>query len=56
MGATSLSDIDEKEMDRILNIFNTETVETADKRLRSQAEEIWATLSDEEKRILKKEG
>lgn len=54
MGATSLSDIDEKEMDRILNIFNTETVETADKRLRSQAEEIWATLSDEEKRILTK--
>ncbi|MBO7287306.1 MAG: hypothetical protein J6U85_03645 [Bacteroidales bacterium] len=54
MGATSLSDIDEKEMDRILNIFNTETVETVDKRLRSQTEEIWATLSDEEKRILTK--
>ena len=51
---TNLPDMSKDEIDRLLDLFNNETMDDADKRLRSLAEQAWATLTDEEKLILTK--
>lgn len=49
-----LPDMSKEEIDRLLNIFDTETMEEADNRLRALAEQTWAKLTDEERLILTK--
>lgn len=49
-----LPDMSKEEIDRLLNIFDTETMKEADKRLRALAEQTWAKLTDEERLILTK--
>lgn len=51
---TNLPDMSKEEIDRLLDVFNTETMEEADKRLRALAEQAWTTLTDEERLILTK--
>ncbi|MBO5711173.1 MAG: hypothetical protein J6R62_06650, partial [Rikenellaceae bacterium] len=51
---TNLPDMSKEEIDRLLDVFNTETMEDADKRLRALAEQAWTTLTDEERLILTK--
>lgn len=51
---TNLPDMSKDEIDRLLDLFNNETMDDADKRLRPLAEQAWATLTDEEKLILTK--
>lgn len=51
---SNLSDMNQDEIDRILDIFKTETMNEADKRLRSVTEKAWTTLTDEEKLIITK--
>lgn len=51
---TNLSDMSQKEIDRLLDLYNNETIDDADRRLRALAEQTWATLTDEEKLILTK--
>lgn len=51
---TNLPDMSKKEIDRLLDLFNNETMDETDKRLRTYAEKAWATLTDEEKLVLTK--
>ena len=51
---TNLPDMSKEEIDRLLDVFNTETMDEADKRLRALAEQAWTTLTDEERLILTK--
>ncbi len=50
----TFSEMDEAEIDRLLSIYDKETFEQADKRLRGLSESVWENLTDEEKLILTK--
>lgn len=50
----TLPDITDKEIEKLLKVFNSETVESADDRLRPLAESIWKTLTLEERNVLTK--
>lgn len=51
---TNLPDISKEEIDRLLDLFSNETMDDADKRLRTLSEKVWAKLTDDEKLVLTK--
>lgn len=50
----ALPDMDKAEIERLLDIYEKETVAEADSRLRNHIKKIWATLTEEEKVIVTK--
>ena len=54
MKASTLPNISKEEIDRLLSLYESETFEDADNRLRRYTEQIWATLTKEERIILTK--
>ena len=54
MKASTLPNISKEEIDRLLSLYESETFEDADNRLRRYSEQIWATLTKEERIILTK--